>query len=356
MQIQDLLPGGDEVITEVPGAMGGLVPIGPEDGEAQVVIRQSRLGRIVPKWLLTLAATRLSLIGMIMFFVIFAGAIFAPLIAHHAPTDMSNPMGMAPSWNHPFGTNDTGEDIFSQTLYGARFSLAVGIMAGIAVTVLSILVGMIAGYIGGWIDDLLSMVMNVFLILPGLPLLIVIGAYVGLKGDHPVATAMLMAGVITITGWAWGGRVMRAQTLSLRSRDFVDAAIVNGESTIHIVFRDILPNMLALIVNTVILSCLGAILTETALDFLGVGSMSQVTWGTMLFTAQAQSVLFTHEWWCFVFPGLAIALTIMSMILMNNGVDALANPRLRKIKAPKAVKAVATTSPMETPVGLEAAQ
>jgi peptide/nickel transport system permease protein len=143
---------------------------------------------------------------------------------------------------------------------------------------------------------------------------------------------------------------MRAQTLSLRSRDFVDAAVVNGESKMHIIFRDILPNMLALTVNTVILSTMGAILTESALDFLGLGAQSQITWGTMLNFANAQGVLFNGQWWCFVFPGCAIALTVMAMIFMNNGVDAIANPRLRKIKAPKPVK----TKPSVPAVGVEA--
>ncbi len=324
-------------------------PVGPVAAEAELPLALTGdappnknvsgmgVGIFVPRWVRTLLGTRLSLLGAVTLAIIILAAVLAPLIAHHAPTDMNNPLGAAPTLGHPFGTNDSGEDVFSQTLYGARFSLTVGFLVGVAVTVLAIVVGMIAGYIGGWVDDALSMLMNVFLILPGLPLLIVIGAYLGLRGDEAVQTAILMTAVITLTGWAWGARVMRAQTLSLRSRDFVDAAIVNGESSFHIIFRDILPNMLALIVNTVIMSTMGGILAETALDYLGVGSMTQVTWGTMLFQAQSQSVLFTHEWWCFMFPGLAIALTVMSMIFMNNGVDAIANPRLRRVKAPKVV-------------------
>ena len=327
-----------------------LLPLVEDDEQVEYLVRGRILGRFLPRWFRTLLGTKLSLIGFTMFVIIVACAIFAPLLTHYSPTEM-NPLsiGLSPSWAHPFGTNDAGQDIYSQTLYGGRFTLAVGITAGIAVTVLAVVIGMIAGYLGGWVDDALSMVMNVFLILPQLPLLIVISAYVGLRGDQPVATALLMAAVITITGWAWGGRVMRAQTLSLRSRDFVDAAKVNGEGTTHIVFRDMMPNMLALIVNTVILSTMGAIVTESTLDVLGVGSMSQVTWGTILFNAISQSTLFTHEWWCFVFPGMAIVATVMSMILMNNGVDALANPRLRRIKPPK--RARKQTAQPETNAG-----
>ena len=129
---------------------------------------------------------------------------------------------------------------------------------------------------------------------------------------------------------------MRSQTLSLRNRDFVDAAVVVGDSRFRVIFKEILPNMFALTVNTIILSTMGAILTEAALDYLGVGSAGQVTWGTMLHDAQQNMTLFTGQWWCFVFPGLAIAATAICMILMNNGVDAISNPRLRKVKVSKA--------------------
>lgn len=338
-----------------PVAEAPLLPLAELGAEAEIVGRRRALGRYVPRWFLTLVGTRLSMIGTVMLLTIIVCAIFAPLIAHYGPTDTNSPLGIAPNWAHPFGTNDSGEDIFSQTVWGARFSLTVGAIAGVSITILAIAVGMFSGYVGGWVDDFLSMVMNVFLILPQLPLLIVIGAYIGLSGDQPVATALIMAGVITLTGWAWGGRVMRAQTLSLRSRDFVDAAAVTGESRLHIIFRDILPNMLSLIVNTVILSTAGAILTESAIDFLGIGSMTQVTWGTMLFSAEAGTTLFSHEWWCFVFPGLAIALTIMSMIFINNGVDTIANPRLRRIKAPKELRQASTEEPASATGSLEAA-
>jgi len=301
--------------------------------------------RFLPRWFLTLIGTKLSLLGFVMFVFMVLVALLAPVItggkdpAVIPSSNYQHLLGLAPSWSHPFGTNDAGQDIFVQTVWGSRMTLAVGAMSGIAITVLAVLVGMLAGYLGGWIDDFLSMVMNIFLILPQLPLLIVISAYTNFAGSSALISALVMTSVITVTGWAWGGRVMRAQTLSLRSRDFVDAARVTGESTFHIVFHDMLPNMLALIVNTIIMSCFGGIVTETTLDYLGVGGMSQVTWGTILNKAEGQSVLYSHEWWCFVFPGLAVAITILSLIFMNNGVDALANPRLRRIKRPRVRKA-----------------
>jgi peptide/nickel transport system permease protein len=279
-----------------------------------------------------LFSTPLTGAGVLAFVVIALAALFAPLLTRYAPLDMIGPLRAAPSGSHWFGTNDIGQDIFSQVVYGARYSLAVGLGAGVSITLLATVVGMTAGYVGRWLDDLLSMIMNIFLVVPQLPLLVVIAAYVPFKGNDPVGAAITMIVVITITGWAWGARVIRSQTLTLRSRDFVQASIVSGESKPRIIFNEIMPNMISLLANTVIMSSMGAILTEAALDYLGIGSISQVTWGTMLNKAQANSTLYSGEWWNFVFPGLAIAVTVMSMILMNYGVDLISNPRLRTIK------------------------
>jgi len=289
----------------------------------------------VPVWVAVLAGNPLSLIGCVMFLAIIALATFAPLLTHIDPSAMIAPLSQPPSAGHPFGTNQEGQDIFSQVLYGARFSLAVGLGVGFAVAFLATLIGMAAGYARGWLDDGLTLLMNIFLIIPQLPLLIVIGTYIPLHSDVAAASVLVMIVVITLTGWAWGARVIRAQTLSLRNRDFVQAALVTGEPAWRIIFVEMLPNMTSLIVNTVILSTMGGILTEAGLDYLGVGNVNQITWGAMLFKAQADSDLFMGAWWGFVFPGLAIALTVMSMILINNGLDAVSNPRLRKIRRPR---------------------
>jgi peptide/nickel transport system permease protein len=295
-------------------------------------VKANRIIRRLPQWVKLFVANPWSLAGCVLFLVIVLAALLAPLLTPYQPYDMIGPLGKAPSASHWLGTNDAGEDVFAQIVYGGRFSLGVGLAAGLAITITATLCGMTAGYSGGWVDDFLTMVMNVFLVVPQLPLLVVISAYVPLKGDHPVRAGALMAGVLLITGWAWGARVIRSQTLTLRRRDFVLAAKVGGETTWRIIFREILPNMTSLLVNTVILSTMGAILAEAALDYLGIGSTNQVTWGTMLNKAQADSTLFSGEWWVFLFPGLAIALTVMSMILMNNGIDAISNPRLRSYR------------------------
>jgi len=286
--------------------------------------------RFFPQWARVMLGDPLTAVGIALFAIIAVLALPAPAIARYPPLDMEiTALGKGPSGAHLFGTNDQGQDIFSQIVYGARYSLAVGLGAGVAITVISTVVGMTAAYLGRWIDDSLSMIMNIFLVVPQLPLLVVIAAYVPFRGDNPTGAALTMIAVITITGWAWGARVIRAQTLTLRNRDFVLASIVSGESQWRIIFREIMPNMLSLLANTLILSSMGAILTESALDYLGIGSINQVTWGTMLHKAQSNMSLFSGEWWSFVFPGLAIALTVMAMILMNYGIDLVSNPQLR---------------------------
>lgn len=288
--------------------------------------------RVVPQWFRIFAGSPLTAVGVLMFAAIVAAAILAGVLARYAPLDMAGPLGAGPSPSHPFGTNDQGQDIFSQAVYGARFSLVVGLGAGFSITIIATAIGMIAAYAGGWLDDALSTIMNIFLVIPQLPLLVAVAAYIPFSGSGPTGAAVTMVAVITITGWAWGARVMRAQTLTLRSRDFVHAATVAGEYRRRLIFREIMPNMVSLLANTLILSTMGSILTEAALDYLGIGNINQVTWGTMLNKAQANSALFSGEWWSFVFPGLAIALTAMSLILMNYGVDLVSNPQLRVIR------------------------
>ena len=212
-------------------------------------------------------------------------------------------------------------------LWGDRFSLTVAVLAGLLTTVLATIVGMTAGYVGGWVDDCLGMVMNVFLVVP----LIIITSYAPASANNLEGDAVKMIMVIGITGSAWGGRVLRAQTLSLKNRDYVLAAKVAGESTPRIIFAEVLPNMISLMANTFIMSALGAIITEAGLEFLGLGDVNNITWGVMLHQAQTGSSLAVGEWWDFTAPGLAIALTA-ALMLINNGIDVISNPKLRVVR------------------------
>ena len=228
----------------------------------------------------------------------------------------------APSWEHWLGTTGQGQDVLAQLVVGTRVSLALGFAVGLAVVLVGAAVGMAAGYAGGRIDTILSLLFNVFLVLPGLPLAIVIAAYLP---SGPATLAL----VLIVTGWAWNARVVRSQTLSLRRRDFVAAAVVSGESPGRILADEILPSMTSLLLAQVIGSTTYAIGAQVGLEFLGLGDVSGITWGTNLYWAQNDSALLTGAWWTFAPTGLCVALVGFSLGMLNSGFDEISNPRLR---------------------------
>jgi peptide/nickel transport system permease protein len=242
----------------------------------------------------------------------------------------------APSWQHWLGTTRLSQDIFSQLLTGTRASLLLAVSVGLLATVIALAVGMTAGYIGGWIDDVLSLITNVFLIIPSLPLLIVFSAY---ASAFNLRGWWIMALAITITSWPWGARAMRSQVLAMRNKDFVLAARVTGESWIHIIRAEILPNMLSIVAANFIFSCLAAVVAEAGLEFIGLGDTSRATWGTILYWAQGDAALLQNEWWWFIPPGLAIGAFSTGLVLMNFAIDEITNPRLRVQREDKATRA-----------------
>ena len=282
-----------------------------------------------PEWAGVLLGDRLACAGVVMMLVIVLAAVCAPLLTPYDPSAMAALPSLPPSLDHWFGTNHQGQDIFAQVVYGARFSLFIGVAAGAGMTILSIAIGMLAGFVGGWLDDALVMLMNIFLVIPQVPLLVVLAAYLPFRGT----SSMIL--VLALTGWAWGARVLRSQTLSLRERDYVQAGVVSGEATMRLIFSEIMPNMISLIVSTFIFAFTGAILADTALEFLGFGDPNAISWGSTLYWAQNNGTLLTGEWWHFLFPGLAVALTTAACIFINYGIDAVSNPRLRPIRVRK---------------------
>ncbi|MCU1527115.1 MAG: oligopeptide/dipeptide transporter, ATPase subunit [Frondihabitans sp.] len=274
-------------------------------------------------WLRGLRAPR-TLVGVIITVFFLVLAIFGPLLAPYDPSQVSNATTAAPSLAHLLGTTQTGQDVLSQMLYGARVSMLVGVGSAVVATVLSVVVGLVAGYVGGIADDLLSLLSNVFLVLPGLPLTVMLAAYLPNTGSFGIIL------VISVTGWAWGARVLRAQTLSLRKRDFVEAARATGEKTSGIILHDIFPNQIAIIATSFLGTVTGAILTQASLAFLGLTDVTQWSWGTILYWAQVSSALLTGAWWWFVPAGLAIALLGTGLSLVNFGIDEFINPRLRQ--------------------------
>ncbi|WP_051793061.1 ABC transporter permease [Amycolatopsis jejuensis] len=255
------------------------------------------------------------------FFVLLA--VIGPWIAPYDPSARSDDLLQAPSGKHWFGTTHLGQDIFSQVLAGTRSVMLVGVTAGVVATILAVVVGVTSGYLGGTPGEGLSALSNVFLVIPALPLIIIIGSALPSGGDYLVAV------VIGGTSWAWGARVLRAQTLSLRRREYVEAARASGESTRRIIFFEILPNLTAVIASSFVGTVVFAVMSEITLAFVGVSSFSEWNWGTILFWAQSQQALAQGAWWWFVPAGLAIAFLGTALSLLNFGIDEFVSPRLR---------------------------
>lgn len=259
-------------------------------------------------------------VGAVILVLFALVAIFGPMLVGD-PHDMVGVPLQPPSWQHPLGTTGQGQDVLAQTVVGTRVSLALGVTVGFVVVAIGALVGVAAGFFGGRIDALLALLFNVFLVIPGLPLAIVIAAY--LPAD-PSTIAL----VLIVTGWAWNARVVRSQAASLRQRDFVAAAIVSGESDLRIITQEMLPMLSSLLLAQVIGSTTYAIGAQVGLEFLGLGDVSAVSWGTNLYWAQNDSALLTGAWWTFAPTGICIAMVGTALSLLNSGFDEMSNPRL----------------------------
>jgi peptide/nickel transport system permease protein len=314
------------MIEQQASSLGPVIPADTQNisvgapGAEEAVIKPARRGRAT---LTAIMRNRKAVVGAIILLGFVAMAVFAPMIAPGDPNELVARRNLAPSAEHWFGTTGSGQDVFAQTVWGTRQSLGVGVAVGLLTTALSVLVGMTAGYFGGRIDDFLSLFMNVFLIIPSLPLLIVLVGFLGSGGS------IYFILVLAVTGWSWGARVLRAQTLTLRDRDFVSAAEVSGESRFRIITGEIFPNMISLVAANMFGATIYAIGAMAALQFLGLGNPSVVSWGTNLYWAQNNGALLTGAWWTVVPSGISIALVAFAFALTNYAVDEVTNPRLR---------------------------
>jgi peptide/nickel transport system permease protein len=278
----------------------------------------------IPGWLELLLRNPKSRVGLALVGFMIVVALIAPLISVSDPTGFDlYAARQAPSWHHLFGTTDQGSDIFSQVVLGARRSLMLGAAAGALATVLAATLGILAAYSGGIVDEAINFLTNVFLVIPVIPLLVVISAY--LKSRN-MGTMIL---VLAFTLWAFEARILRGQALQLRNRDFVMAAKVAGESTWRIVFGEIMPNMISRIAAAFVLVFYISLLVDAGLEFLGLGDTTHVSWGMTLYWAQTNSAVLQGEWWPFVFPGLALVITVLGLTLVLAGIDEVSNPRLR---------------------------
>jgi len=261
-------------------------------------------------------------VGVAILGVFSALAIIGPLLVGD-PNATGGPISAAPSWAHPLGTTNVGQDVLTQLVDGTRDSLAVSIVAALVATVVAVSIGISGAVLGGLWDELLSLLTNVMLVIPTLPLVVVLAGY--LKDSGTVVVAF----VIAATGWSWSARIYRAQTMSLRRRDFVLAARASGERTGRIIAFEILPHLVPLIAAQFLGVVLYAIMTQAGLAFLGVGSVNDWTWGTMLYWANNAQAFQLAQWWWFVPPGLCIALFGTALVLLNFAVDRFADTRLQ---------------------------
>ncbi|CAK1733797.1 peptide/nickel transport system permease protein [Vibrio crassostreae] len=307
----------------------------------------------------------MALTGVIILSIFILGAIAAPLITKHVPdkrtgnpheypgfvvkSAQTNPGGwvaqnladdrrtliMSKKADHVLGTTRMGRDVWSQVVYGARVSLAVGFGAGLTVCLLATVIGVSAGYFGGRVDDVLTAAMNIMLVIPQYPLLFVVAAFIGEAGPLTITL------VIGFMSWAWGARVVRSQTLALREKEFVKAAEVLGESSFRIIFVEILPNLISIVGASFIGSVMYAIMMEATISFLGLGDPNTISWGIMLYNVQTSSSMLIGAWWELLAPCIALTLLVTGLALLNFAVDEIANPQLRSHKGMKRWKKLA---------------
>ncbi|EJJ29333.1 ABC transporter permease [Rhizobium sp. CF142] len=271
----------------------------------------------------SLLRNRKALIGLAIIAFIIIVAIAAPLLTHYDPAARTGRPHQPPSAEHILGTTRIGQDVFARMIYGARTSLAVGFGAGLLITAVGTALGIISGYRGGKTDEIISFFTNMVLVVPNLPLLLVLAAFIGQAS--PIVIALILGG----TSWAWGARVTRAETLSVKQKDYVKSAEMMGEPQWRIMTSEIFPNVISIVGINFIGSVIFAIITEATLEFLGLGDPRVVSWGTMLYNAQKASALSVGAWWDILTPCFALAFLGIGMSLLNFAVDEIANPRLR---------------------------
>ena len=274
------------------------------------------------------------IISLVIVVALLIVAFVGPMLRDHGPQDYIGPAGQAPSSEYWFGTTMFGQDVFVQFTHGLRSTFFVGLVGGGLACLVGMTVGFMAGYRGGLIDEMLSMLTNVVLVIPTLMLLIVILAIAresGLVDWDPTGGYIFQALFIGFTSWPWAARAVRAQTLSLRTRDVGDLARLTGMGTRRIITGEIAPNMSSYLMLTCILLFGGAVLIAATLDVIGMGPPEGMSLGLMMNNAVLWSAMQLGMWWWFIPPGLGILLIVGSLYIMNVGLDEIFNPRLRKL-------------------------
>ncbi len=263
--------------------------------------------------------------GLSVVVVFLLAAVAGPFFVGDDPLAYVGPPAAAPSGEYLLGTTTFGQDVLAQFLHGLRATFLVGAVAALIAGVIGMAIGFTAGYRGGWVDEILNMITNIVLVLPVLAVLMIIAAYL------QVRDIQIQAVIIGLFSWPWVARAVRAQTFSLRNREFVDLAKLSGAPVRRIIFREIAPNMASYLFMVFILLFGGAVLFAATLDFIGLGPTEGISLGLMLNHAKQWSAMNLGMWWWFVPPGLGITMIVGSLYIMNVGLDEVFNPKLREM-------------------------
>ncbi len=264
-------------------------------------------------------------VGAVVVITFLIVAMLGTLFTEFEPREYVGPMSEAPSSEYWFGTTFFGQDVFTQFVVGLRATFMVGAIGGGLATLIGMLIGFVAGYRGGAVDESLNVVTNIVLVVPSFAILIIIAAYLEVRG------LMMESIFIGLTAWPWTARAIRAQTLSLKSREFVDMARISGMKPMRIIFTEIAPNMMSYLVMAFILQFGGSILIAATLDFIGLGPTTGISLGLMMQNAVNWGALQLGLWWWFIPPGAAIAAIVGALYIMNVGLDEVFNPKLREM-------------------------
>jgi len=268
---------------------------------------------------------RKATVGALILLLIAFVAAFPGAVANHPPEATLYAPNAGPSSSHLLGTTSLGQDVFSQLVYSTRLTLVVTLIVSLIATFVSMIVGVTSAYVGGVTDRVLMVITDVFLILPVLPLLILLAAYL-----PPGVTSLTV--VLCITSWAFQARQLRSQGQTLRNRDFLLAARARGERGIYIILVEIVPTMTSLLVASFLSLAVYVVGFAATLQFLGLGNSSELMWGTMLYNAQQASALEAGNAWWALGPGAAVALLGTGFALVNYAFDEIGNPALRPVR------------------------
>ena len=275
------------------------------------IFRQSSLARRKP----------LALLAVLVIVAFCGSALFADLITPHDPFKSTDNTFQPPSFNHIFGTDDLGRDVFSGVIYGARTSIVVGLSVSILSGMIGVIVGATAGFFGGYLDDILMRITELILIPPRFFLALVIAALFG-------SSMITLIVILTLTYWTATARLVRAEILSIKQRPFVEASRAMGASEARILFREIIPNAMPVIVTNVTLMVGSVILIEAALDFIGISDGNRISWGAMLHNGQH---FIRDGWWMVVFPCLALTTLVLAVNVLADALNSWLDPRSRNI-------------------------